>query len=167
MKTCTKCNMEKEICNFSKNKNYKDGMAYHCKACVYSTCRAWLKNNRESAANSSKKWLEKNTEKHKMAVARWQGNNQDKRNSTEAKRRAKKLHATPNWLTECQLAEIQEFYALCKELQWLSDPSDVLSVDHIVPLQGENVSGLHVPWNLQILPKSLNSSKNNKVLYGR
>lgn len=76
-----------------------------------------------------------------------------------AKRRAAKLQRTPPWLTKEQLKEIEEIYALAKELQWLSE--EPLHVDHIIPLQGENVSGLHVPWNLQILPRSLNLSKNN------
>jgi hypothetical protein len=75
------------------------------------------------------------------------------------KRRAKKLQATPLWLTKQHLAEIEEYYTLAKELAWLSE--EPLHVDHIVPLQGKNVCGLHVPWNLQILPASDNRSKGN------
>ena len=35
-------------------------------------------------------------------------------------------------------------------------------VDHIIPLQGKNVSGLHVPENLQVIERSMNSKKRNK-----
>lgn len=71
-----------------------------------------------------------------------------------------KLNATPDWLTQKDINEIKEFYELAQELSWLSESP--LEVDHIIPLQGKNVSGLHVPWNLQILPKSMNLSKGNK-----
>jgi len=57
-------------------------------------------------------------------------------------------------------SQIQEFYDLAQELQWLSE--EKLEVDHIIPLQGEHISGLHLSSNLQILPKSLNGSKNDK-----
>jgi hypothetical protein len=35
-------------------------------------------------------------------------------------------------------------------------------VDHIIPLQGKNVSGLHTPYNLQVIPASWNTAKGNK-----
>lgn len=88
-------------------------------------------------------------------------NNLDKHAAKEAKMRAIKLNATPDWLTKEQFTQIEEFYTLSKELQWLS--LDTLEVDHIVPLQGKLVSGLHVPWNLQILPKSDNCRKGNRL----
>lgn len=38
-----------------------------------------------------------------------------------------------------------------------------LTVDHIIPLQGEFVSGLHVPWNITFISRSENTSKGNRV----
>ena len=90
----------------------------------------------------------------------WRRNNKDVVNSWTAKRNANKLQRTPSWLTKEHLEEIKEFYVMAKELE------DVFpwkqNVDHIVPLQGTTVSGLHVPWNLQILSAKANIEKGNR-----
>ena len=82
-------------------------------------------------------------------------NNRDKYNAYLAKYRATKLKASPPWLTKEHYRLIQEKYTEAK-LQGLE-------VDHIIPLQGENVCGLHVPWNLQLLSRQDNASKSNKI----
>ena len=77
-----------------------------------------------------------------------------------AKRRTKKLQATPEWLTEDDFWLIDEIY----ELAALRTKTTGIKwhVDHIVPLQGKKVCGLHVPWNLQVITFTDNMQKSNK-----
>lgn len=70
-----------------------------------------------------------------------------------AKYKAAKLQRVPSWLTDQDLAEIDLFYKNCPQ---------GYQVDHIYPLQGDLVSGLHVLNNLQYLTVSENASKRNK-----
>jgi len=58
--------------------------------------------------------------------------------------------------------ENESFYIKAKELEKINGIK--YDVDHIIPLQGEVVSGLHVPWNLQILPASKNRRNSNKLI---
>jgi hypothetical protein len=113
-------------------------------------------------ANSEyfKKYREANREKARKATRKWQITNTEKVNAYFAKRRAKKLQATPNWLTAEHHLQIEGFYLLAKEME--RQLGQKYEVDHIVPLKGKTVSGLHVPWNLQILTKTENCSKNNR-----
>jgi hypothetical protein len=67
--------------------------------------------------------------------------------------RARKKSAAPPWLTKDQLSQMAEKY---REARLLG-----MQVDHIVPLNGEFVCGLHVPWNLQLLTPEENMAKGN------
>jgi 5-methylcytosine-specific restriction endonuclease McrA len=71
-----------------------------------------------------------------------------------------KKQRTPCWLTFEHLKQIE---LLSIEALRLTQTTGVRhEVDHIIPLRGQSVSGLHVPWNLQIITKSENASKRNK-----
>ena len=78
-----------------------------------------------------------------------------------AKRRARKHHATPEWLNEDDLWMIEEIYHLAN-LRTKVTGTD-WAVDHIIPLQSKRVCGLHVPWNLQVITSSENSVKGNRI----
>jgi hypothetical protein len=95
-------------------------------------------------------WDKANPERKKANNAAWVKANPGKHRARSAKRNAAKLQRTPKW---SDLKAIQQFYINCPK---------GYEVDHIVPLQGKNVSGLHVPWNLQYLTKSENCSKGNR-----
>jgi len=77
-----------------------------------------------------------------------------------AKRRAARLNRTPIWLTDADHAEIRHIYKVAAQrtkktgIEW--------HVDHIIPLRGKNVSGLHVPGNLKVVPALDNFRKGNK-----
>ena len=95
----------------------------------------------------------------KQQVSIYKKNNKGKVSALTAKRRAQNLKAMPKWLTKEQIAEINLIYKIAS---WLNAwKLEQFHVDHIIPLQGRNISGLHVPWNLQIITKSENLVKAN------
>ena len=75
-------------------------------------------------------------------------------------RRAEKLQRTPPWLTKEQKEQIKDKYRKARALYDFTGIKH--DVDHITPLKGEKVSGLHVPWNLRVITASENRKKNNK-----
>lgn len=79
------------------------------------------------------------------------------RTSVSHKQRKK---ASPNWLTPEHKECINYLYWLAKDAASVSGES--YHVDHIVPIKGVGICGLHVPWNLQILPADMNMRKSNK-----
>ena len=78
------------------------------------------------------------------------------------RRYAAKLKRIPKGLTKEDHIKIQEFYNEAARLT--REKGESHHVDHIFPMQGENISGLHVPWNLQVLTGTENTKKGNKLL---
>lgn len=122
--------------------------------------RQWALDNPEKRAEAIVKWREENRDKHNLANRNWNSRNQDKKTAYEAKRRSAKLQRTPGWLTPCELERIQALYSIAA--MFTRESGIEHHVDHIVPLQGESVSGLHVYNNLRILPATENLKKSNK-----
>jgi len=87
-------------------------------------------------------------------------NNKLRYDVRDAKRRADKMQRTPRWIKDVFVKEISVIYNRAKLIKKFTGES--WHVDHIVPLKGEKVSGLHVPWNLQLLPAAENLAKSNK-----
>ena len=89
-------------------------------------------------------------------------NNPDMYKEMTSLRRRRFRDATPRWLTDVQKMEIRLKYRLAIELSRLTGERH--AVDHIIPLHGETVCGLHVPWNLQVLTQKDNLLKYNKLI---
>lgn len=115
--------------------------------------------NKDARNTATKLYYQNNKEKVYEINKKWKEDNRDKCRANKAKYKAFKKTAVLSWLSEDHLEEIKYFYELAKECEILT--GDKYHVDHIVPLQGKNVCGLHVPWNLQVLPAEVNLSKSN------
>ena len=121
-----------------------------CKKCYY---RKYAEEHKETIKQTKIKWMLADIERYKKTQKRWSQKNKKKVLARVRKYQAIKICACPKWLSLEQIQKIEAMYLSCP-------PG--YHVDHIVPLQGENVSGLHVPWNLQHISAHENWSKGNK-----
>lgn len=91
----------------------------------------------------------------------WTSLPKEVRSEMRARSRAAKLNATPSWLSTQDNEQIAAIYKLARTL---SDQTGIPhEVDHIVPLQGKSVCGMHVPWNLAAIPASVNRRKGRSL----
>jgi len=77
-------------------------------------------------------------------------------------RKRRHREATPKWLTAEERLRMRELYVQARKLTAVAGVRYV--VDHIVPLRGETVCGLHVPWNLRVITQDENLKKSNKLV---
>lgn len=120
------------------------------------SCRKYSKENPDKNRERAAKWRKNNSEKHLEFSLRWQRNNPEKANARNAKRRAARLKRTVAWADH---EAIKTKYTTARYLSELT--GEQYHVDHIIPLQGELVSGLHVENNLRVVPSKVNLSKGN------
>jgi hypothetical protein len=167
MKKCSKCGIEKSFDCFHKNASNKDGYNFQCKECRKEGCALYFKKLDETTKikrNSKKRqWADANKEKIKEYSKEYSKNNKSLRAYTQRKRDCAKKKRIPHWLTQQDFLHIKCLYQLAE--MRTKETGYPWHVDHVIPLQGRTVSGLHVPTNLQVIPASENLRKYNT--YGK
>ena len=101
-------------------------------------------------------------EEKRAAKKRYKQANPDLYKELVSLRRRRFRLATPRWLTAEHKMEIRLKYRLAIELSRRTGVRH--AVDHIIPIQGEEVCGLHVPWNLRVITQEENLKKSNKLV---
>jgi len=116
---------------------------------------------KEASLSYSKKSYVKYAEERKAKQRLWSKTNRGTANALAKKYKLKKANATPKWLSESQLLHIKCRYQLAAMLN--IHGVEKWHVDHIVPIRGKDVCGLHVPWNLRVIPAKENMTKGNRL----
>lgn len=145
-KTCNKCHTEKPVAEFRKCRVNKDGLRHDCKVCQSKADKVYRQLNKERKLELSRAYTLRNKDKVLAKTRKYQ---------------AAKLNKMPNLPPE-DLEKIKEIYAEARRITLETGVPH--EVDHIVPLQGKEKQGLHEPSNLQIVPRSVNRRKSNKIL---
>lgn len=122
--------------------------------------KLWKHNNKEKVSLSGKKYYQANKEKINARSTIWWKNHPEQHANKQAARRARKRKAMPKWLTQKQLDHIKTYYAAAR--MFTLEFGMQMDVDHIIPLKGKDVCGLHVPWNMQIMEHITNTAKGNR-----
>ncbi len=124
------------------------------------SCKKWRETNQDKVRAYCKTRYWAKREQALLSVKNWFIKNKGRASATRAKYNAAKLNQTPKWLSSSQINVMMNIYIDAQK--WGDFCGEVFHVDHIVPLQGKFVRGLHVPWNLQVLTASENISKGNR-----
>lgn len=183
MKSCPRCKENKGLSAFGKHEQTKSGLSSWCRACNCAVAleyrnknlgavrakdrarhhankdernaksrvrgKAYRINNHARLLDKERDYREANRLEIGARSRLWKSENVGKVNADTAARRAAKLQRTPSWADK----EAIKFFYECV-------PAGC-EVDHAIPLQGKNISGLHIETNLQWMPALVNSSKGN------
>lgn len=150
---CVTCHSASTEAFYEKNPHIRKRQRFGRQGKIRVQRRAWYSANAEAERARSRDFYRKNRERIR-ALARAQS---WKVLARTRLRQTRLQNATPKWVDR---RWIEEFYQCAAELSKLTGVKH--SVDHIIPIKGDGVCGLHVPWNLQVLPLEENKRKSNK-----
>lgn len=166
MKICCACHQEKPVALFNKRAASADGLQRRCRECErdYKANRVdaevarrarWYQENKHKKNESSRSWYLQNKDSVAKRSAEWLRSNPVKSRQINARKKAIKLRATPSWADSDLVTGMYEAAELFRRV------GIRMEVDHIVPLKGKTVSGLHTHDNLQLMVSKKNAAKNN------
>lgn len=156
-KSCRECsNKKKRMPNFEermlKRKQKKNALSkiryQNKKESMLQYAKEMRLKNPSKNAEACRAWRAKNKQKFKKSVEGWRSKN--------PKKVKEKLLKRKNAILKATIGHEQELESLKIKANVLG-----LTIDHIVPIQGKNVCGLNVPWNIQLIEQKQNSIKNN------
>lgn len=178
MKTCKKCNIEKDLSEFHKDKIQKDGHRNICILCAKQISTSYYKSNRDVQMIKKRKNWSKFYNSHKQNILKYQEKyrkeNKLKRKETSSKykksekgkisnrifnhkRRSqiKNSDITSNWLLS--FTKLATHCSLCQsELNDIQYNPQSKHLDHIIPL---NQGGKHMMNNVRYICQTCNLSR--------
>lgn len=163
-KACTKCDevYPRNSLFFRIDKRRPDSLTSWCSMCSSEYLLEWRRNNPKKI--SRKRYLlSPEAQKRDKRLSKLYAQMYESTPEHTARRRLIKLariFRVPKWLTSTDKAQITNFYI--QALRLTIETGRPYEVDHVIPLCGKLVSGLHVPWNLQVLLRDDNRKKGNK-----
>lgn len=171
-KKCPHCMTEKASCFFGRDKTRRDGLNPYCKACACERNAEYTRKNLQKVRATKIAYDRRNAEKIKQWRAAnaealksyWVEYGKKYRSSFPAetaektrRQQAARRRAIPPWFDK------EKAVAIYAEALRLRQSGLLVVVDHIFPIQGDEVCGLHWHGNMQILTQYENASKGNKI----
>lgn len=173
IKKCSKCKKTKDFKDFYKDRTKKYGYSYICKKCSNKKQNEYCKKPHvkekrnklmRDKRNQDDNYRKKINKQNNVYQRKTMDNpiNRAKRTASSILCILRKTGQAPNWLSKKHIKDIEKLYVIAK----LKSIKENISyeVDHIIPIKGKDIMGLHVLWNLRIITKEENKKKFNKIV---
>jgi hypothetical protein len=156
-KTCNTCKKDLPLSCFTKHPQAADGYQPKCRHCRKAYDAGRYESVRDKQIASARAWNLANPEKAREAVRKADAKRRGAKNASRKQYDEMLVQATPKW---ADLDAIRMFYEVADVL---SRGGVKFHVDHLVPIRGKEVRGLHVQDNLRVIPAFLNLKKGNRL----